>query len=226
MLETLPLGSIYFAWSAAMAVAPIRRPRAMGTASWLLSSFPNELPFVFLAIVAGSNIPILAQDVLSTRDRISLVLAAITVVALVVVVVRALRTRPVVERALTDGAGSGLARRSRYSHRPLAAASPALDDGPPRALDVPAPPCHPRCRTSHMATVGKPTCSTSTDIDPSPITRRRSSTCMEAASAGAGRAGRRVRSSSAWPARDGHASAPTTASLELPPRAFPGIWSM
>ncbi len=107
MLETLPLGSIYFAWSAAMAVAPIRRPRAMGTASWLLSSFPNELPFVFLAIVAGSNIPILAQDVLSTRDRISLVLAAITVVALVVVVVRALRTRPVVERALTEALGAG-----------------------------------------------------------------------------------------------------------------------
>lgn len=105
MLAVVPIGAVVVTWCAVMAVAPFRRPRWLGTASWLSSNFPNELPFVFFVVVVVPTVVPMAGGDLSTRDRVSAALMAVVLVALVVIVTRALRTRAVMEQALAEGLG-------------------------------------------------------------------------------------------------------------------------
>jgi acetyl esterase/lipase len=105
MLDVVPIGAFVLALCGVAAVVPIRHPRSLATASWFASYFPNELPFVFLLVVVGPNVVGLLDGDLSTRDRVSVALAAVVVTALVVIVVRALRTRSVIARALVDAMG-------------------------------------------------------------------------------------------------------------------------
>jgi acetyl esterase/lipase len=104
-LEVIPIGALVLTLCAVAAVVPIRRPRSVATASWLAGYFPNELPFVFLLVVVGPNVVGLLDGDLSTRDRFSVALAAVVVTALAVIVVRGMRTRSVVARALVDALG-------------------------------------------------------------------------------------------------------------------------
>ena len=62
-------GSLFFAWCTLMAVAPLRRPRRLAVISWISSAVPNEVPFLFLYIVVGSNLPTLIDGDLDAPVR-------------------------------------------------------------------------------------------------------------------------------------------------------------
>ena len=99
-------GSLLFAWCALLAVVPLRRPRRLAAVSWISSAVPNELPFLFLYIVVGSNVSTIVDGSLDAPSQwLSLALAVLTSAGLVVIARRSLRTGPVVERALVEGLG-------------------------------------------------------------------------------------------------------------------------
>jgi acetyl esterase/lipase len=95
-------GAALFAWCTLMAVAPLWRPRRLALLSWITSLVVLEIPFVFLYIVVGSNLPGVLDG---GTSWITLVLALATVAGLLVVVARSLRSGTVVEQALADGLG-------------------------------------------------------------------------------------------------------------------------
>ena len=100
-------GSLFFALCTLMAVVPLRRPRRLAIVSWISSAVPNEVPFLFLYIVVGSNLPALLDGNLDAPSQwLSLAVAVLTSAGLIVVARRSLRTGPVVERALVDGLGT------------------------------------------------------------------------------------------------------------------------
>ena len=99
-------GALFFAWCTLMAVTPLRRPRRLAILSWISSAVPNEVPFLFLYIVVGSNLPTLTSgEVDAPGSWLPLAVAALTSAGLIVVAHRSLRTGAVVERALADGLG-------------------------------------------------------------------------------------------------------------------------
>lgn len=74
---------------------------------WLTFQF-NELPFIAAYVLAGSTLLAFAQgDLGSPGGLAGLAAAALTVAGLVVLVSRALRTGPVLRRALADGVDAG-----------------------------------------------------------------------------------------------------------------------
>jgi acetyl esterase/lipase len=112
----VPIGGVLFACLAFLAVKPIRRPHSLATASFLCTSTPNELPFLFVAVVVVSTAPsLLDGDVEVTGDAVSLALALATIAAFAVVTWRSLRARPVLDRALDEGLGSEWSRRTEPS---------------------------------------------------------------------------------------------------------------
>ena len=99
-------GSLFFALCTLMAVVPLRRPRRLAIISWITSAVPNEVPFLFLYIVIGSNLPTVLDGNLDAPSQwLSLALAVLTSAGLIVVACRSLRTGAVVERAMVDGLG-------------------------------------------------------------------------------------------------------------------------
>ena len=99
-------GALFFAWCTLMAVVPLRRPRRLALVSWISSAVPNELPFLFLYIVVGSNLPnVVNGDLDAPSQWLSLAVAGLTSAGLIVVARRSLRAGPVVERAFVDGLG-------------------------------------------------------------------------------------------------------------------------
>jgi acetyl esterase/lipase len=105
-VSAVPFGSLFFASCTLLAVIPLRRPRRLAVISWLCSAWPNELPFLFLWIIIVSTAPgVIAGDLVSASDWISLVVAGLTSAGLVVIAARSLTSGPVVERALADGLG-------------------------------------------------------------------------------------------------------------------------
>jgi acetyl esterase/lipase len=106
LVSAVPFGAVIFAWMTLMAVTPLRRPRRLAVISWISSASPNEVPFLFLYLVIASTAPgVVAGDLDSTSDWISLALAVLTSAGLLVVAGRALKSGPVVERALIEGLG-------------------------------------------------------------------------------------------------------------------------
>ena len=107
MLTTIPIGAIFFGWCTLMAVAPIRRPRMLAVSSWIFSSAPNELPFLFLFVVAASAVPAVADgDLASPGGWIEFALALLTSAGLVVVGRRALRSGARANQALDEALGA------------------------------------------------------------------------------------------------------------------------
>ena len=99
-------GALFFAWCTLMAVTPLRRPRRLAIISWISSAVPNEVPYLFLYIVVGSNLPTLLNgDLDAPGSWLSASVAALTSAGLIVVARRSLRTGTVVERAIADGLG-------------------------------------------------------------------------------------------------------------------------
>jgi len=108
----VPLGFLVavaiVACSTLFAVAPLRRPKALATLSWALSLVVNELPFVAFSWLLAATLLAAGQDDLdSPGGWLAFGLAVLTSVGLAVVVWRALRTAPAVERALAEGLGVG-----------------------------------------------------------------------------------------------------------------------
>jgi acetyl esterase/lipase len=89
-----------------VALVPIRRPPALARVSYLVGLVVNELPFVVIYFLVVSTALAFAEgDIESTGSWLAVGAAALTVVGLVVVAVRALSTRATVDRALRAGLG-------------------------------------------------------------------------------------------------------------------------
>jgi acetyl esterase/lipase len=113
-MSAMPWGGLLLAWCAAMAVAPIRRPRSLAVVSWICAMAPNELPFVFIAIVVASTTPDLVDGGLaSPADWASLAVMCVTVGLLLIAARRAFTTRRTVNEALAALGARGRAERRR-----------------------------------------------------------------------------------------------------------------
>lgn len=94
-----------------MLVGP-KRPRFLRDAAYLLAPAYNELPFVFLFLLAISVVPEyvgLAET--AAWDAVGLALAGLLAVGFVVIAWRGFRARSVVRRALDRGLGAGWRER-------------------------------------------------------------------------------------------------------------------
>ena len=107
------------AWCTLFALWP-RRPASSSRfdLSFVFAFLVNELPFVALAwLVAATGLAGLQGDLTTPLGLVGAALAAATVAGLVVIVQRALATRPVLDRALELDGGADLtdqARRRRW----------------------------------------------------------------------------------------------------------------
>lgn len=91
----------------AMLTGP-RRPRAMGTLTYLLAPAYNEVPQLFLFLLAISVVPeYLTGESLTTWDWIGLSLAALLTIGLLLIAWRGYKARRIVARALDRGLGEG-----------------------------------------------------------------------------------------------------------------------
>jgi acetyl esterase/lipase len=91
-----------------LALAPLRRPLALGTISFLSGFVLNELPFVaFYYLLVSTWLAIGQGGLDSPSDWAAAGLAVLAAAGLVVVAWRGLRTGPVVNRALSEGLGAG-----------------------------------------------------------------------------------------------------------------------
>ena len=209
-------GSLLFAWCALLAVVPLRRRRRLAAVSWISSAVPNELPFLFLYIVVGSNVSTIVDGSLDAPSQwLSLALAVLTSAGLVVIARRSLRTGPVVERALVEGLGP----RWRSELDPVLAGG--LRRHLPWARILFLPWMFGRRDVERLANVAYGEGGPNNLLD---VYRHRSHPsgaptliyCTAVGSIGAARTGRPVHSSTTLPAKVGPASAPTTTSLRQP----------
>lgn len=89
------------------ALAPFRRPWPLAALSFRLGFLPNELPFVAFYWLLASTVLAVVQGVHSPGGWLVFGLAAVTTAVIAVVALRGLRAAPVLDRALSDGLGSG-----------------------------------------------------------------------------------------------------------------------
>jgi acetyl esterase/lipase len=95
------------AWCTLLALAPLRRPLALGTISFLSGFVLNELPFVaFYYLLVSTWLAIGQGGLDSPSDWAAAGLAVLAAAGLVVVAWRGLRTGPAVNRALSEGLGA------------------------------------------------------------------------------------------------------------------------
>lgn len=91
-----------------LAIAPLRRSGSRGTVSFLLSAVVNESPFIAVYYVAAATLLALGQgDLDSPLGWAGLALAGLSTIGFPIIIRRALRARPAVDRALEAGLGAG-----------------------------------------------------------------------------------------------------------------------
>jgi acetyl esterase/lipase len=96
------------AWCTLLALAPPRRPFALGAASFLCSFALNELPFVtFGYLLASTWLGLDQNDSDSPVTWAIISMAVLTAAGLALVAWRGLRAAPALSRALTEGLGAG-----------------------------------------------------------------------------------------------------------------------
>jgi acetyl esterase/lipase len=96
------------AWCTFFAVAPQRRPAVMGLVSFYSGFLVNELPFLALYfLVADTLLAISEGDVASPIGWLAFGLAVLTMAGLALIVWRALRAGPAIDRALHESLGPG-----------------------------------------------------------------------------------------------------------------------
>lgn len=100
MLDTVPIGAAIVAGITLVALVPIRRPRSLAVASWLLAMTVSELPLLYVALIAASAIPELLDGTSSPGSQVELALNALTILGLAILTRRAWRARHHLERAL------------------------------------------------------------------------------------------------------------------------------
>src|SRR5262249_20761708 len=85
------------------AAVPLRSPPRVGRKCWILGMVPNELPFLVAYYLAAATVLAGVQgDLDTTVGRISLLVAAVTAIALAFIVVRATQTDCAIREALRD----------------------------------------------------------------------------------------------------------------------------
>ena len=108
----MPIGYLIWtaliAWCTLFALAPPRPRRSSPSSkSFLFGFLVNELPFVaFYVLLASTSLAIFQRDIQSPVGWTAFALAVLATAGLVVVVWRALQTRPTLDHALTEGLGS------------------------------------------------------------------------------------------------------------------------
>jgi acetyl esterase/lipase len=96
------------AWCTLLALAPPRKTMALGLMSFLFGFVLNEVPFIAFCYLLVSTIFALGPGGIDSSAAWATVgLAALTTAGLVTVALRGLRTRAVIDRALTEGLGAG-----------------------------------------------------------------------------------------------------------------------
>jgi hypothetical protein len=108
----MPIGYVVSVAVAALgtvfALAPPRRPRLLARIGFRVGLVVNELPFLLLVLVlAATALAVGDGEVRSAGGWVVAGAAAVTALGLLVVVRRALRTRPAVQRALGEALGDG-----------------------------------------------------------------------------------------------------------------------
>ncbi|HET8986299.1 MAG TPA: alpha/beta hydrolase [Trueperaceae bacterium] len=89
-----------------------RRPRALGTFTYMLSAAYNEVPFLFLFLLAISVVPeYLNGEALVTWDWIGVALAALLALGLLAIAWRGYKANGVIAPALDAGLGDGWRKR-------------------------------------------------------------------------------------------------------------------
>jgi acetyl esterase/lipase len=108
--DSLPL--FLFGATVALALSPIRRPRPLAVASYLVGLGASELPQLFLVLLLTATVPPIAEDGLPDEPFgwVLLALAALTYAGLAVIARRTWQARDLVGRALVEGLGN----RARY----------------------------------------------------------------------------------------------------------------
>ena len=110
---TVPFGyltsTVLVAWCTLFALAPPRPRRSSPTnASYWFGFLLNELPFVaFYWLLVSALIAVGQGDIDSPIGWLASGVAVVTTVGLALVVLRGLRARPVLDRALSEGLGAG-----------------------------------------------------------------------------------------------------------------------
>jgi hypothetical protein len=111
-MKTVPIGYVVtatiVAWCTLLALAPLRRPFALGAMSFGFGFVLNELPFVaFYYLLVSTVLAVDQGGVNSPGGWAAVGLAALATAGLVVVAWRGLRAGPAVENALSEGLGVG-----------------------------------------------------------------------------------------------------------------------
>lgn len=89
-----------------LALRPLGRSGWLGKVSWIVSAVPNESPFVALYWVLAATLLALGQGDLDTPLAwAGLALAGVSFLGTPIIVMRSLRARPAVDRALEEGLG-------------------------------------------------------------------------------------------------------------------------
>jgi hypothetical protein len=109
----MPIGYLITAalvvWCTLMALTPPRRPLPVGFVAYLYGFVLNELPFLaFYYLVVATLLAATQSELNSPVGWAGIVLSSIATIGLILVTRRALRTGPVLNRALAEGLGEGL----------------------------------------------------------------------------------------------------------------------
>ena len=92
----------------AVALRPLSDSGRLGMVSWFVSAVPNESPFVaFYWVLAVSLLALVQGDLDTPAGWAGLAIAGVSFVATPVIVIRSLRARPAIDRALDEGLGRG-----------------------------------------------------------------------------------------------------------------------
>ncbi|MGH8969208.1 MAG: alpha/beta hydrolase [Actinomycetes bacterium] len=110
-MPTVPIGYLVTATLVALctllALAPLRRPWALGRMSWRFAFLLNELPFVAFCYLLASTLLAIGQgDIDSPYGWLALGVAVLAMAGLPAVAWRGLRAGPAVDHALREGLGA------------------------------------------------------------------------------------------------------------------------
>jgi acetyl esterase/lipase len=89
-----------------LALRPLGRSRRLGKISWLVSTVPNESPFLaFYWVVSCTLLALVQGDLDSPLAWAGLAFAGVSFIGAPIIVMRSLRARPAIDRALEEGLG-------------------------------------------------------------------------------------------------------------------------
>jgi hypothetical protein len=98
--------SVLACWCTLLALAPLRRPLALGIVSFLCGFALNELPFAAFYYLLAATL-LAGRGIGSPGGRPAAGLAALAAAGLIIVARRGAQARPATRRALDEGLGAG-----------------------------------------------------------------------------------------------------------------------